>query len=355
MQVANFYPNRITITSKRERTHTQVIDSWLNKYHADPTYKKEGIFQKNLQKAKSTLNLSKNSVRTLRNSVNSLIFLSKPRTVYSPSKNPIYNFRGAFITLTIPAAQNTTDTDMKKCLDLFLQDLRRVYKVKNYVWRSELQKNGNVHFHIVIDQYIYHKVVRNYWLKALRHTSYVQDYQKKFLPMSFVNYRNYRLSSMESSLQNSDKVLKSIVKAYAYGVRTMWLSPNCTDIKNIYNVNQMSAYVAKYLAKECKKLADGETFCPDYQPTEERIAAFGKVWGRSTSLSGLKYIFPYVLESVQTFIDALIDSGSVFTKTYEWATIHYFNFKSMPQQLYQRIHRNIYNVAKTWSYPLPVI
>lgn len=352
MQVANIYPNRITITHQRVSTYSERFDKYINSKYGIAAPKKDDTSTENLKKKKSSLNLSKNSIRELRNSVNSIIFLSKPRTVYTPSKKAIYNFRGSLVTLTLPSEQYTTDVELKKCLDLFLQDIRRAYKVKNYIWRSELQDNGNIHFHIVLDKYIYHKVIRNYWLKALRHTSYVSSYQKKFINMSFHDYKMLRLNDARMSSRPEAESHKLIVRAYAYGKRTKWLLPNCTDVKSIYNVNQMSAYVSKYLAKETRKLPEGAEYVPEYIPTEERIATFGKVWGRSTSLSRLKYKFPLVLESVEDFIAALKSSGSVFTKVYDYATVHYFNFKKMPDVLFQRIKRNIFNVALTWEYPL---
>lgn len=352
MKVANYYPDRITVTERREYTYTDKIDSWLNRYH-----KKESPAQnlkqlENLEKGKSTLDLSPSSVRSLRNSVNSLVFLSKPRTITRKNRNPIYNFRASFITLTLPSSQSHSDTEIKKCLNLFLTDLRRVYGLQNYVWRSELQENGNIHFHLVIDIYIHHKIIRNYWLKALRHTGYVQEYQKRFRNLTFKQYFDIRLKGSWSKNQTFEDFRAQCVKAYAYGRRTDWLSPNCADVRSIFNVNQISAYVSKYMAKETKQKngLDNSPKSPEEVP--DRIKNFGKIWGRSNSLSGLKYIFPLVLDSAQPFIKALQESGSVITKVYDYATIHYFNFKKMPQRLYLHLHRKIMELATTWDYPL---
>ena len=352
MLVANYYPNRITVTSKRSRTHTQFVDTWLNRYHKIKNSEAPADQPENLKKKKSTLNLSSNSVAALRNSVNSLVFLSQPRTVYTPAKKPIYNFRASFVTLTLPAQQAHTDVELKKCLDLFLQDIRRAYNVKNYVWRSELQNNGNIHFHLVFDVYIYHKIIRRYWLKALRHTGYVQAYQKKFFNMPFTEYKKLRFTPKAIQQYGAAILHKKVVKAYAYGKRTKWLSPNCTDVKSVHNVNQMSAYVSKYLAKEAKNIPAIVGDPPLYTPSADRVRNFGKVWGRSTSLSRLKYIFPFALDSAKPFIDALVAAKCVYTQVYEYATIHYFNFKAMPPALYRHIHKVIFNVAKTWEYPL---
>lgn len=354
MKLANYYPDRIVISWKRENTLSKLQDAFIKKYSKEEVKEISTESLNNLKQIKSSLNLSDTSKRTLRNSCNSLVFLSKPRTEYSPQKKPIYNFRAAFITLTLPAKQKHSDVELKKCLDLFLQDLRRVYKVKNYVWRSELQDNGNIHFHILIDKYIYHKIIRNYWLKALRHTDYVKEYQRKFINMSFVEYRNYRRQLLKKEPENFHEWNKTIHKAYMYGKETDWLSPNATDVKNVHSMRQMASYLSKYMSK---KEEEEKTEVRENIPvpiTAERIAEFGKVWGRSTSLSQLKYKFPYAYESSKDFIDKLISSGSVYTKVYDWVTIHYFQFAEMPQHLYRHIRNVIFNVAKTWSYPQPV-
>lgn len=354
MKLANYYPDKIVISWKRENTFSKLQESYIKKYSKEEIKETPSKSLENLKKVKTSLSLSPASKRSLRNSCNSLVFLSKPRTEYSPQKKPIYNFRAAFITLTLPAVQKHSDVELKKCLDLFLQDLRRVYKVQNYVWRSELQDNGNIHFHILIDKYIYHKIIRNYWLKALRHTGYVKEYQRKFIKMSFVEYRNYRRQLLKKEPENFHEWNKTIHKAYMYGKETDWLSPNATDVKNVHSMRQMASYLSKYMTKKNEEESAASPDLKEVPITAERIAGFGKVWGRSTSLSQLKYKFPYAYESSKDFIDKLISSGSVYTKVYDWVTIHYFNFAEMPERLYRHIRNVIFNVAKTWNYPQPV-
>lgn len=353
MKLANYYPDRIVLSYKRANSLTKLQNSFIKTYDKAPPAHVSDKCKENLSKKKSSLDLSMHSRRTLRNSCNSLVFLSQPRTVYTPQKKPIYNFRAAFITLTLPSIQKHTDVELKKCLDLFLQDLRRVYKVQNYVWRSELQDNGNIHFHLLVDKYIYHRIIRKYWLKALRHTGYVKEYQRKFINMSFVEYREYRRQLLKKEPENFHEWNKKIHKAYMYGKETNWLSPNATDIKNVQTMRQIASYVSKYMAKKDRDEGEAPADPPAVPITPERIENFGKVWGRSTSLSQLKYKFPYVYESSKAFIDQLISSGSVYTKVYDWVTIHYFNFQAMPSHLYRHIKNVIFSVARTWNYPQP--
>lgn len=339
MQVANIYPDRITVTHQRPRSYMALIDSWLRHSHPDPAYIQNQKSLANLCKPKKSIELSPAASRSLRDSINAMVMLSKPRTILRKGKSPIYNYRASFITLKLPSPQQETDVEIKKCLNLFFTDLRRVYQVENYVWRAELQKNGNIHFHVVIDRYIRWQVLRNYWLKALRHTSQVKRYQAKFSKMSFQEYANYR-QDQHKEFSKEPIPHQNLVDAYAQGKRSKWLTPNCVDVRSVYNPNQAAAYVAKYLSKSSKA-----------EVSQDRIENFGKVWGRSTSLSRLKFRFPLVYDSVSFFIRELEQAGAIFTKVYDWCTVHYFRFADMPRHCYTRIFRNIRDVGITFAYP----
>ncbi|HSH66771.1 MAG TPA: hypothetical protein VLB84_13495, partial [Bacteroidia bacterium] len=107
--IVQFYPNRITVSPPRIRDWQTALE------------KKAGLHKRisNLQKSKSTVNLSQASKKNIRDSIFGMYQLSNPRTVYSPSKKPIYNFRQSFITLTLPAEQIHSDIEIKQCLNHF--------------------------------------------------------------------------------------------------------------------------------------------------------------------------------------------------------------------------------------------
>lgn len=166
MKIANIYPNRISVYSKREFAYNEKIENQFkasNPKEFKELYKNSNPQPRNLKVKKHSFNLSKNSKKTLIDSVGTLVALSKPRTIFRKNRKPIYNYRASFITLTLPSTQEVSDVNIKECLNLFFTDLRRVYKLKNYVWKAELQKNGNIHFHIIIDVYIDYNVLLNYW------------------------------------------------------------------------------------------------------------------------------------------------------------------------------------------------
>lgn len=151
--------------------------------------------------------------------------LSCQKAKHSPGKCHWHWFRIGFLTLTLPAPQLSeygrfqcfllnqgvivhSDLNLKSyedydddydysqgydsdfflsdnrikdfCLNHFLTILREKYKVSKYLWKAETQRNGNIHFHIVIDQFIHWKVLQYVWNRVLSKTTLIDDFEKKF-------------------------------------------------------------------------------------------------------------------------------------------------------------------------------
>lgn len=62
-----------------------------------------------------------------------------------------------FYTITFPTI--TTDNQAHKMLNSWLTTLRTSHGLKNYLWITEHQQNGTIHFHIAIGQYLNIKLV----------------------------------------------------------------------------------------------------------------------------------------------------------------------------------------------------
>lgn len=153
-----------------------------------------------------------------------------------------------FITTTLPATQRHSDCEIKrKVLTPFIESLKRTKGIRYYFWRAEAQQNGNIHFHILTDAFIHHKDLRDLWNEHIGKLGYIDDFEEKH------NHRD----------------------------------PNSTDIHALEEVNNLEAYIIKYVSKE-----DG------YRPIK------GRIWGCSDELRELR---PYEqLMDIQ--IDRLITS-----------------------------------------------
>lgn len=69
-----------------------------------------------------------------------------------------------FLTLTLSEPQSMLDNQIKrKALMPFIQKLKELFHVEHYFWRAEAQKNGNIHFHLIIDSFIKKDVVNYSW------------------------------------------------------------------------------------------------------------------------------------------------------------------------------------------------
>ncbi len=71
-----------------------------------------------------------------------------------------------FYTISFPIG--TSDSTAHKILNSWLTSLRHAYNLKNYLWVSERQKNGTIHFHLAIKEYLPIRLV-NGLIKKLLH------------------------------------------------------------------------------------------------------------------------------------------------------------------------------------------
>jgi hypothetical protein len=275
----------------------------------------------NLKVKKSTFKLSDTSRRLIRDSYQLLYELSPPRTVKVNLNTSIFNFRTTFITLTLPSAQIHSDVEIKKCLNLFLNNIRRQLKVNNYVWKAELQKNENIHFHLTVDVFCSYNSLRFYWNKAINTLGYVDRYSTKFSQMSLSDYAKYRRAKVEE-----------VREAYAKGKSNNWTKPNSVDVKPVRNDKSLKSYLAKYLSKNNDDLQD-----------VSRASKFGKTWSRSQSLSKIKLIKRWLWQDFKDIIgEHLSDVKQFYKSSNDYCTVFYFSFS----QLHKDIKSILFGILK---------
>lgn len=138
-----------------------------------------------------------------------------------------------FITLTLSSTQFTSDLEVKKqLLKPFIRFLREKKGCRNWLYKCERQKNGRIHFHLIIDKYIKKEEIREAWNRLQEKEGYLFEYEAK------------------------------------YGK----LSAPSTEIKLVRNQAQCERYIAKYIAKD------------DDEATIE-----GAVWSSSVSVATLEF------------------------------------------------------------------
>jgi hypothetical protein len=201
----------------------------------------------------------KNLIRTIKR----FVFLTatcnaEKRKIGSRTKRSL-----KFVTLTLASAQIHSDLEIKeKLLNQFLTELRENFGLKNYVWKAEKQKNGNIHFHIIIDIFIHWREIRERWNRIQNKLNYVDRFRNLIESGGFNEYAGGCLAN------NPSISLAQIQERWQKGQLSNWSQPPGTEIRNVAKIRDVHAYFAKYFAKD-DFLSPG----------------FGRIWFASRSLT----------------------------------------------------------------------
>lgn len=203
--------------------------------------------------------------RKITKAVDYLLFMANDKILPSKIHGKVFKFKIAFITLTLPSPQVHPDNVIKEqCLNQFLVEVRKKYNVVNYIWRAEKQKNGSIHFHILLDKFLPWSELRDLWNRIVNKLGYVERYRDSMRAFHSGGFR-----VRENLLKSWD--YKSQVNAYQAGKANDWSSPNSTDIHSIKKVGDVRKYVMKYTSKD------------DVNGVIE-----GRIWGCNFELSNIK-------------------------------------------------------------------
>lgn len=86
-----------------------------------------------------------------------------------------------FVTLTLPSTQMHDDNYIKRnILNKFIISCRNTNMFEEYFWRAEKQKNGNIHFHLLIDCYIAKERLQEIWNRCLVKDLYINEFEHKY-------------------------------------------------------------------------------------------------------------------------------------------------------------------------------
>jgi hypothetical protein len=193
----------------------------------------------------------------------------------------------AMITLTLPIKQVHDDRYLKRyALMMFIKDLRRHSSTINYLWKAETQQNGNIHFHIIIDEYVDKNKIDAWWKARMRILDYEQAYErttgKKDPPMCNVeklhdkgsagSYVAKYFSKNENRRQIegrcwgcSDKIKELAVGEMSVnesemdeclqkintGIATVYITDYCVIMKNVQGMENLVNYALGNYRYEC--------------------------------------------------------------------------------------------------------
>ena len=197
-------------------------------------------------------------------------------TPYKYSTHPVSGrtvaHKLSFITLTTPKNEKSTSAKFchKYLLEPTLRILRQRYGMKSYIWKVELQNNGQVHYHITTEIMINHTALRNIWNNLLRKNDMLTEFKKEY------GHDN----------------------------------PNSTDIHAVHKINNLEAYLVKYICKE-------------YQ-NETKLD--GKIWDCSKNIKTADYFKAPLDFTTHQIIRKLQKTKEIITHYFEKAI--FLDFKT---------------------------
>lgn len=206
--------------------------------------------------------------KRLTKAIEFLVLRTKENIRLNPVTNKKQTFRITFLTLTVYSTDRNIEGKEahSTLLEPFLQWMRRNYDIKLYVWKAELQKRGQIHYHLTFDGFIDYREIRSEWNRLQRKAGYLDSFFAK------------------------------------YG---RW-NPSSTHIHSVRKIKNTSGYLTKEIAKSFQN--------------EQQLG--GKVWDCSKALKGEKYYS--VLETNEHIaeIQDLIQKKEAYVKEIDHCIIY---------------------------------
>ncbi len=252
----------------------------------------------NLKDNEHNGNISKKAAKRIRLAIEWLLYVTDEKTFFSEKHRRNFKFKINFVTLTLSSAQIHSDNEIKKeLLNQFLIEARKKWKVEHYLWRAESQKNGNIHFHILMDKFVPWEDLRSTWNRIQNKLGYIDRYSTAMRKKHEGGFRFDTRYSNRWSYQQQHR-------AYKKAIKEDWHNPNSTDVHAINKIRNIAAYIAKYCTKnEDFSNQPGAETCPVLPFADQGVSTSdqnsplyprklrkieGKLWRLSQSLSKYK-------------------------------------------------------------------
>jgi hypothetical protein len=267
-----------------------------------PRSKKQKFAEIHLEKTYKG-EVSKLSQKNIARAINLLVQSSPWHWYLNPITNKKNRMRINFITLTFSCSQNISlKIGYSNSLKPFLRWMLEVKKIKNYVWKAEYQKRGQLHYHITTNTFIHHTEIRNKWNYIQKQNGYLQEYWEK----------NHHYDA------------------------------NSTDVHAVYKIEDIESYLIKYMMKPVSDVDENKS------ATLRNNFSSGKVWGCSDNLRGKKYFtIEYADDKIFNAIKNEVANGNLIKSE----KIETCNFYKMKKKLtYDKLlHKSTINLIENYA------
>lgn len=259
--------------------------------------------------------MSQGARKRLTKSLTLMAMATKPMWIHNPVTDRLQHHHLSFVTLTIAHNKNLASPwCYANLLAPFLQWLRDTKDVKCYVWKCEKQKRGQIHYHIVIPNFIIHTEIRRKWNGLQRKAGLLEEYALK--------HGHYRPPSTEIKAKKPNE-MKYLVKDI---VKEMAKSVDAWELEIADKVDEELAFDELNIPRgrdfEHRRRAEIE------RRLEERVSLEGKTWDCSLNLSRAKY---YTITATHDHFDKLEQmSEDLIIKQEDWFSIITFKGEGPP-------------------------
>lgn len=281
----------------------------------EPTKERDEKFVKSTRKANG--NVSDNAKRKLEKAIEYIITTSYEKRQQVKGSEKIIKFKIAFITLTLPSKQSHTDLEItNRCLNSMIDELKKYYKIHNYVWRAEKQKNGNLHFHIIIDKFVPWSELRDRWNRIINKLGYVDNY-RKFLKEWHISGFKVRTDLLKNWDEQSQRL------AYQKGKSNDYNNPNSIDIHSTKHIRNIKQYLSKYMSKNEYTQRKAQT------ENEDFTQSTGRIWGCNHELSNIKGYQCEIDTETSGELEKIVKSGKARVYSSTYFTVFYIDWHKL--------------------------
>lgn len=272
--------------------------------------------------------ISLRTQKKIENAINWLLYITDDKSATSAKNGKKFQFKIAFITLTLSSVQQHSDYFIKEnMLAQFIRELKIYYEIKHYLWRAETQKNDNIHFHIIVDKFIPHDWIKKTWNRIQNKYNYVDIYSKN-------QQEKYKNGFLFDENDKYKRTHKEQIKTFLKGKKILWTQPNSTDIHSVQKIKNIAAYLAKYCTKNpengvfAEKLENENRYYDKTDENSERLIE-GQMWNLSATLSKFKGCRIMLDWDYQAEIQILQNLFPSKVKYYDYCTVMYITFEDL--------------------------
>lgn len=258
-----------------------------------------------------------------------MLYTAKEKKIPEGFRGQGLKYKIAFVTLTLSSKQIHSDKEIiKGILQPLLDWLRKSYKCESYIWRAEKQKNGNLHFHLIIDKWIPWSELRERWNRYQQNLGYVSRYadrQRKFHENGFmVNtkiMKNWKPQNQQAAFEKNR--------------HQDWNNPNSVDIHSTKHIKNLKKYLCKYLTKQQDD--ESKTTPINNNSFVNLLSINSRLWACSERLSGLRGAKTDIDNEIRDELERIKAKKGVKTVIGDYFTVSYVDICELSKEEFPNV------------------